>query len=1451
MSLARTLKGAATAVLSTMVVATAIAGPMSGTALAKGPKPRATVPTVTANPSTKPTSSSTMVFSWTPETGQSYSCTLTGPGQSGAKSNCNSGSASYTGLTTGTYTFAMRVTQSGFRAGSFTYVWNVDRTAPAAPIVDPITSPTSNRTANVTWTASEAGETFLCALDDNNPADATGCSPSASPANSSTSWPLSGLADGPHTAYVYGVDSLGNKNATPGTVTWTVDTTAPSSPVITVTPAGPTNQTSASISWVDGDATSFKCALDADVPVTCTNPWPVSGLSEGTHVVTVQGTDAAKNVGVPGVAHWVVDLTPPPAPSITSGPAKTTDQTTGLFYFSDADSTATFQCAVDGGAYTSCSSPYTFSESTAPTAAEPHSFSVKATDQAQNTGPATPYLWTIDPNVQASPPEITAGPAALTNSTSPSFTFDSLDDLSATFLCAVDPADSTDQTAYTTCSSPQTENVSTDGAHTFYVEEVSSASGSQLTSTPDSWTWTLDRTAPPAPLFNSKPNASSNVKTPLFSFSDDEANVTYTCQRDAGTPFTCVSPVTLASLADGSHTFSVSATDAAGNTAAGSTASYTWTVDTVAPGKPTVTGSDPSGTSPEISISDPADSDVASYLCTLDTSAAASCGSTVDYTDLTPGSHSLLVQAVDQAGNIGQPQSFSWTVDGTVPSQPTVDSGPASLVNTRTADFSYSMPDTTAVSVQCWLDNQQTLCTLSTPTSGSLHLTQLADGDHTFTVLAVNNLGNKTASAAYNWTVDATSPAAPTITGPASLTNQASSSVSFADTDSDVTHYTCSLDNQAETACPTSYTVGDGAHSLVAYAWDAAGNKSAASATFHWTVDLTKPAAPAITGPSGLVNQAKSNVSFADTSVDVASYTCSLDGAAETACPSSYTVADGSHSLVAFAVDAAGNKSVASAADTWTVDTVAPAAPSITGPAALVNQAKSNVSFADTSGDVAGYTCSLDGGAATACPSSFTVADGAHSLVAFATDAAGNKSAGSAAFHWTVDTTAPAAPAVSGAATTTNTQPSFSINESDATAALTCSIDAAAGTSCADGWSPAAALAVGTHHLVVTATDAAGNATSSTPFAFTVVPLVTDPSGPTDTTPPTVTTVAATKTLTGTTSAVFSETVHGPVAAGDVALVLTGTSTVVPTAVKCLNGATVVACSTGSFTSMQLVATSPLTAGQHYSVRFNAGAVKDAAGNALVAKSVDFRASRNEQENSVAAKAAWTKVSSKSAYGRSFVRANLSGSSATFTFTGTTLTWWTTTGKNQGKATVYIDGKKKATVNNYATATHFKVARKYGKLSNKRHTVRIVVNGVKGAKAGTGTFISVDAFTVGKKRTNTPALRMTLHSVSSKHFSGGHATSDKLKGETITFTFRGTAIAFYTEKARNQGKVAVYVDGVKKATFDNYSAKTAYGVKRAITKLSDKVHTLKLVVLGTHHKGGTGTWVTVDRFLVS
>ena len=117
--------------------------------------------------------------------------------------------------------------------------------------------------------------------------------------------------------------------------------------------------------------------------------------------------------------------------------------------------------------------------------------------------------------------------------------------------------------------------------------------------------------------------------------------------------------------------------------------------------------------------------------------------------------------------------------------------------------------------------------------------------------------------------------------------------------------------------------------------------------------------------------------------------------------------------------------------------------------------------------------------------------------------------------------------------------------------------------------------------------------------------------------------------------------------------------------------------------------------------------------------------------------------------------------------------------------------------------------------------------------------------------TNTPTLAMTWRSLGAKQYSAAKAAASAQKGDAMSFTFRGTSITWVTQRSVNQGKVGVYVDGVRKAVVDNYAARTAFGVKRVVSKLSDTVHTLNLVVLGTHHKGATGTWVTVDRFQVT
>src|SRR5207248_4634255 len=94
-----------------------------------------------------------------------------------------------------------------------------------------------------------------------------------------------------------------------------------------------------------------------------------------------------------------------------------------------------------------------------------------------------------------------------------------------------------------------------------------------------SYTWTVDTVAPTASI-TSSPSNPSNSASPSFSFSS-EAGASFQCALDGAAFASCSSPKAYSAIADGSHTFQVKAIDTAGNT--GAAASYTWTVDTVAP----------------------------------------------------------------------------------------------------------------------------------------------------------------------------------------------------------------------------------------------------------------------------------------------------------------------------------------------------------------------------------------------------------------------------------------------------------------------------------------------------------------------------------------------------------------------------------------------------------------------------------------------------------------------------------------------------------------------------------------------------------------------------------------------------------------------------------------------------------------------------------------------------
>src|SRR5207302_2992728 len=113
--------------------------------------------------------------------------------------------------------------------------------------------------------------------------------------------------------------------------------------------------------------------------------------------------------------------------------------------------------------------------------------------------------------------------------------------------------------------------------------------------------------------------------TGSFSFSSNEAASTFSCKLDSGAAAACTSPQSYSALAAGSHTFSVTATDTAGNASA--PASFAWTID-LTPPTATITAAPPNPTTlTTASLSFTSNQARSTFRCNLDAGAAATCTS--------------------------------------------------------------------------------------------------------------------------------------------------------------------------------------------------------------------------------------------------------------------------------------------------------------------------------------------------------------------------------------------------------------------------------------------------------------------------------------------------------------------------------------------------------------------------------------------------------------------------------------------------------------------------------------------------------------------------------------------------------------------------------------------------------------------------------------------------------
>ena len=304
----------------------------------------------------------------------------------------------------------------------------------------------------------------------------------------------------------------------------------------------------------------FTCSLDGASFSPCTSPRSYSGLAQGTHTFKVRATDQAQNVDpTPAQRIWTVDTTPPQT-TITSGPAKPTNLTGASFGFS-SEAGARFTCSLDGGAYSACTSPKSYSG----LAQGSHTFRVKATDQAGNVDP-TPAArtWRID----RTPPQTTiaSGPTGRVKSTSATFGFQSSEPLSK-FTCSLDGG------AFSTCTSPKSYSALAQGSHTFRVRATDQAGN--VDPTPAARTWTISL-VPPETAITSGPTGTVRTHKATFRFHSSEQGSKFLCSLD-GAGFKACSPPKTYTVPTGSHTLRVRAVDRAGN-ADRTPAARHWTV---------------------------------------------------------------------------------------------------------------------------------------------------------------------------------------------------------------------------------------------------------------------------------------------------------------------------------------------------------------------------------------------------------------------------------------------------------------------------------------------------------------------------------------------------------------------------------------------------------------------------------------------------------------------------------------------------------------------------------------------------------------------------------------------------------------------------------------------------------------------------------------------------------
>uniref|UniRef100_UPI003892A471 Ig-like domain-containing protein n=1 Tax=Acinetobacter baumannii TaxID=470 RepID=UPI003892A471 len=471
---------------------------------------------------------------------------------------------------------------------------------------------------------------------------------------------LTADADKTIDAKVTFTDAAGNSSSVNDTHTYTVDTVAPNAPVLdpinATDPVSGQAEPGSTVTVTYPDGTTATVVAGTDGSWSVPNP---GNLVDGD-TVTATATDPAGNTSLPGTGTVSADIT---APVVALDDVLTNDSTPALTGTVN-DPTATVVVNVDGVDYPAVNNgdgTWTLADNTLPALTDgPHTITVTATDAAGNVGNDTAVVTidTVAPNAPVLDPINATDPVSGQAEPGSTVTVTYPDGTTATVVAGTDGS----------WSVPNPGNL-VDGD----TVTATATDPAGNTSLPGTGTVSADITAPVVALDDvltndSTPALTGTVNDPTATVVVNVDGVDYPAVNNGDGTWT-LADNTLPTLADGPHTITVTATDAAGNVG-NDTAVVT--VDTTAP-VVSFTDASTNDTTPALTgtIDDPA-ATVVVTVDGVDYPAVNNGDGTWTLADntlpvLADGPHTVSVTATDVAGNVSTPVTGTVTVDATAP----------------------------------------------------------------------------------------------------------------------------------------------------------------------------------------------------------------------------------------------------------------------------------------------------------------------------------------------------------------------------------------------------------------------------------------------------------------------------------------------------------------------------------------------------------------------------------------------------------------------------------------------------------------------------------------------------------------------------------------------------------------------------------------------------------------